>query len=159
MLLLLRPYRVGDFINAQGQSGSVEEIGIFFTKLRTSDNRIIYIPNSGISSSIVDNYSQPETRRVDWIVTISYGDDVDVARQAILEMLNADSRVLHAPAEPMVVVSNLGDSAVELKVRVWCANADYWTLFFDMNEKMYKELPKRGINFPFPQLDVHVKKD
>ena len=159
VLLLLRPYRVGDFINAQGQSGSVEEIGIFFTKLRTSDNRIIYIPNSGISSSIVDNYSQPETRRVDWIVTISYGDDVDVARQAILEMLNADSRVLHTPAEPMVVVSNLGDSAVELKVRVWCANADYWTLFFDMNEKMYKELPKRGINFPFPQLDVHVKKD
>ena len=159
VLLLLRPYRVGDYINAQGQSGSVEEIGIFFTKLRTVDNRIIYIPNSGISSSIVDNYSQPETRRVDWIVTISYGDDVDVAREAILEMLNADSRVMHTPAEPVVVVSNLGDSAVELKVRAWCANDDYWTLFFDMNETMYKELPKRGINFPFPQLDVHVKQN
>ena len=159
ILLLLRPYRVGDFICAQGQSGTVEEIGIFSTKLRTGDNRIIYVPNSGISTSIVDNYSQPELRRVDWTVTISYGDDVDVAREAILEMLGADARVLRTPAEPVVVVSNLGDSAVELKVRAWTANDNYWGLFFDMNELMYKELPKRGINFPFPQMDVHVKQN
>lgn len=159
ILLLLRPYRVGDFINAQGQSGTVEEIGIFSTKLRTGDNRIIYIPNNGISTSIVDNYSQPETRRVDWSVTISYGDDVDVAREVILDMLKADNRVLTTPAEPVVVLSELGDSAVVLKVRAWVATADYWGVYFDMNERMYKELPKHGINFPFPQLDVHVKQN
>lgn len=159
ILLLLRPYRIGDYITAQGQSGTVKNIGLFSTQLSTPDNRIIYVPNSAISTSIVDNYSQPTTRRVDWNISISYGDDVDVARKAILAMLSADKRVLTEPAEPMVVVAELANSAVILKARAWCANDDYWGLFWDINEKIYKQLPAEGIHFPFPQMDVHIKQN
>lgn len=159
IILLLRPYRVGDYITAQGQSGTVRAIGLFSTQLSTSDNRTIYVPNSSISTDIVDNYSQPTTRRVDWNITISYGDDIDVARQAILEILNSDSRVLTEPAAPMVVLKELGDSAVLLLVRCWVANQDYWNLYYEINEKIYKQLPLKGINFPFPQMDVHIKQD
>ena len=159
ILLLLRPYRVGDYITAQGQSGTVKNIGLFSTQLSTGDNRIIYVPNSAISTDIVDNYSQATKRRVDWNISIRYGDDIDVAREAILAMLAADKRTLKEPAEPIVAVKELDDSAVILLVRCWTANTDYWGLFWDMNEKMYKELPKKGINFPFPQLDVHIKQN
>ena len=159
ILLLLRPYRVGDFITAQGQSGTVREIGLFSTKISTPDNRIVYIPNSGISTSIIDNASQPDTRRVDWKIAIRYGDNIDIAREKIIEMLNADSRVLSEPAAPMVVVSELADSAVILTVRAWTANSEYWNLTFDINEKIYKELPKHGINFPYPKLDVTIKQN
>lgn len=159
ILLLLRPYRIGDFITAQGQSGTVKEIGLFSTRIHTSDNRVVYIPNSGISTSIVDNATQSDVRRIDWNVTISYGDSVEVAREQILALLAADARTLSQPATPIVVVAELGDSAVQLKVRAWTANENYWGLFFDMNEKMYNELPKHGINFPYPQLDVHIKQN
>lgn len=159
ILLLLRPYRIGDYITAQGQSGTVKSIGLFSTQLSTPDNRIIYVPNSAISTSIVDNYSQPTTRRVDWKVSISYGDDVDVARKEILAMLTADKRVLKEPAEPMVVLSELGNSAVILSVRAWAANDDYWTLYWEINERIYKELPQKGIHFAYPQMDVHIKQN
>lgn len=155
ILLLLRPYKVGDYIEAQGQSGTVASIGLFSTCLKTPDNQTIYVPNNAIATSIIDNYSQSETRRVDWTVTISYGDDVDVARREILAMLAADKRVLTETA-PVVLVSSLDESSVKLSVRAWVANSDYWGLYFDMNEKIYKELPSKGIHFPFPQLDVHV---
>lgn len=159
ILLLLRPYRIGDYITAQGQSGTVKSIGLFSTQLSTPDNRIIYVPNSAISTSIVDNYSQPTTRRVDWKVSISYGDDVDVARKEILAMLTADKRVLKEPAEPMVVLSELGNSAVILSVRAWAANDDYWALYWEINERIYKELPQKGIHFAYPQMDVHIKQN
>ena len=158
ILLLLRPYRIGDFITAQGQSGTVKAIGLFSTQLSTPDNRIIYVPNSAISSSIVDNYSQPTTRRVDWKVSISYGDDIDVVRKEILAMLAQDKRVLNDPA-PIVVLAELGNSAVILSVRAWAANADYWDLFWNINERIYKELPQKGIHFPYPQMDIHVKQN
>ncbi len=158
ILLLLRPYRIGDFITAQGQSGTVKAIGLFSTQLSTPDNRIIYVPNSAISSSIVDNYSQPTTRRVDWKVSISYGDDIDVVRKEILAMLTQDKRVLNDPA-PIVVLAELSNSAVILSVRAWAANADYWDLFWDINERIYKELPQKGIHFPYPQMDIHVKQN
>ena len=156
ILLLLRPYKVGDYIEAQGQSGTVESIGLFSTCLKTPDNQTIYVPNNAIATSIIDNYSQSDTRRVDWTLSISYGDDVDVARREILAMLMADKRVLTDTA-PVVYVKNLGESSVDLVIRAWVANADYWGLYFDMNEKMYKELPFKGINFPFPQMDVNIK--
>ena len=156
ILLILRPYKVGDYIEAQGQSGTVESIGLFSTCLKTPDNQTIYVPNNTISSSIIDNYSQSETRRVDWTLSISYGDDVDVARNAILEMLASDERILTDPAA-VVWVANLGESSVDLTIRAWVKNADYWGVKFTMNERMYKELPAKGINFPFPQLDVNVK--
>ena len=121
MILLMKPYRVGDFISAQGQSGTVREM-----------------------------------RRVDWTIGISYGDDVDAARRALLDLLAADSRVLTDPA-PVVWVAALADSSVNLSVRAWVKNADYWDVFFENNEKIYKLLPLKGISFPFPQMDVHVK--
>ena len=158
ILLLLRPYRIGDYITAQGQSGTVKSIGLFSTQLSTPDNRIIYVPNSAISTSIVDNYSQPATRRVDWKVSIAYGDDFDVARKEILAMLTADKRVLNDPA-PMVVIAERGNSAVVLSVRAWAANADYWNLLWDINERIYKELPQKGIHFAYPQMDVHIKQN
>ena len=157
VLLLLRPYKVGDYIESMGQSGTVESIGLFSTSLKTPDNQTIYVPNNSIATSIIDNYSQSETRRVDWVLSISYGDDVDVARREILAMLEADARVLKENA-PVVYVKTLNSSSVDLVIRAWVKNADYWGLYFDMNEKMYKELPSKGINFPFPQLDVNIKK-
>lgn len=158
VILLLRPYRVGDYITSQGQSGTVASIGLFLTKIHTTDNRTIYIPNNAISSSIVDNYTQSATRRLNWTLSISYGDDVDVARAEIMKMLEADARVLKSPA-PAVYVDALADSSVNLTVRAWVKTGDYWDVHFMMNEKMYKELPKHGIRFPFPQMDVHLSKE
>ena len=156
VLLILRPYKVGDYIESQGQAGTVESIGLFQTCLKTPDNQTIYVPNNSIATSIIDNYSQSETRRVDWTLSISYGDDVDVARREILAMLAEDKRVLTSTA-PVVFVSVLNSSSVDLSIRAWVANGDYWSLYFDMNERMYKELPQKGINFPFPQMDVNIK--
>lgn len=158
MILLLKPYRVGDYISAQGQSGTVKSIMLFSTQILTTDNQTIYIPNSSISSAIIDNYSAAETRRVEISVGISYGDDVDVAREAILALARADARILADPA-PVVYVTALADSSVNLSARLWVKNEDYWSVFFEMNEKVYKVLPQKGINFPFPQMDVHLKKD
>lgn len=158
MILLMKPYRVGDYISAQGQSGTVREIKLFSTVITTTDNQTIYIPNNSIATAIIDNYSTAELRRVDWTVGISYGDDVDTARSVILGMLNGDARILPDPA-PVVWVAALADSSVNLTIRVWTRNEDYWAVFFEYNERFYKELPKAGINFPFPQMDVHVKND
>jgi len=158
MILLLRPYRVGDFISAQGQSGTVEEIMLFSTKILTGDRQTIYIPNSVISTSIIDNYSHSDLRRVDIAVSISYGDDVDAAREAILELCRTDSRVLAEP-KAAVHVAALADSSVNLSLRAWVKNADYWDVFFSLNERIYKTLPAKGLHFPFPQLDVRITKD
>ena len=159
MILLMKPYRIGDYISAQGQSGTVREIKLFSTVITTVDNQTIYIPNNSIATAIIDNYSTADVRRVDWTVGISYGDDVDTARRTILGMLAADPRVLREPAEPVVWVSALADSSVNLTVRVWTKNTDFWDVFFEYNERFYKELPAAGINFPFPQMDVHVKNE
>ena len=158
VLLILRPYKVGDYIEAQGQAGTVESIGLFQTCLKTPDHQTIYVPNNSIATSIIDNYSQSENRRIEWILSISYGDDVDVARREILAMLAEDKRIL-TETPPVVYVKTLNSSSVDLSVRAWVANGDYWTVFFEMNERMYKELPAKGINFPFPQMDVHITKE
>lgn len=158
MILLMKPYRVGDFISAQGQSGTVRDIKLFSTVITTPDNQTIYVPNNSIATAIVDNYSTAELRRVDWTVSISYGDSIDAARKALLDILAADSRVLTDPA-PVVWVAALADSSVNLSVRAWVRNADYWDVFFRNNERFYNELSQHGINFPFPQMDVHMKKE
>lgn len=155
MILLLKPYRVGDYISAQGQSGTVKEIMLFSTCIETPDKQTIYIPNSSISTAIIDNYSVSDLRRADVSVSISYGDDVDVARAEIMALIKADSRILSEP-EPVVIVSALAESSVTLAVRMWVKNGDYWGVIGDMNERIYKTLPEKGIHFPFPQLDVHV---
>ena len=155
MILLLKPYRVGDFISAQGQSGTVKEIMLFSTCIETADKQTIYIPNSSISTAIINNHSVSDVRRADVIVSIAYGDDVDVARAAIMELIKADERILAEPA-PSVIVKELAESSVNLSVRMWVKNSNYWGVIGDMNERIYKVLPEKGIHFPFPQLDVHV---
>ncbi|MBP3682742.1 MAG: mechanosensitive ion channel family protein [Rikenellaceae bacterium] len=157
MILLLRPYRIGDYVEAQGQAGTIKEISLFNTVITTVDNKTIYVPNSSISTGIINNYSQAATRRVDWNITISYGDDVEVARRVLIEMMNSDKRVKQDPA-PVVYLTSLGDSAVNISARAWVDNADYWGVYFDLNERIYNELPKHGLHFPFPQLSVHVEK-
>lgn len=157
MILLLRPYRVGDYVEAQGQAGTIKEISLFNTIITTVDNKTIYVPNSSISTGIINNYSQAATRRVDWNITISYGDDVEVARRVLIEMISSDKRVKQDPA-PVVYLTSLGDSAVNISARAWVNNADYWGVFFDINERIYNELPKHGLNFPFPQISVHMEK-
>ena len=157
MILLLRPYRIGDYVEAQGQAGTIKEISLFNTVITTVDNKTIYVPNSSISTGIINNYSQAATRRVDWNITISYGDDVEVARRVLIEMMNSDKRVKQDPA-PVVYLTSLGDSAVNISARAWVDNADYWGVYFYLNERIYNELPKHGLNFPFPQLSVHVEK-
>ncbi len=232
LILLLKPYKIGDFIEAQGYSGTVREIQIFFTVITTGDNKSILIPNGGLSTGSVNNYSREAYRRVQWTVSISYGDDVNAARDAIFKLFEEDKRVMPltnetnpemqvvdgngketpeavdevtaetakeepAPVQtsrpgwfrsifgkkiteaeeailnlkknekgalivpapdysPAVLVNELGASSVDLQVRAWVKSADYWNVYFYYNELFYNELPKYGINFPFPQLDVHV---
>lgn len=157
MILLLRPYRIGDYIEAQGQAGTIKEISLFNTVITTVDNKIIYVPNSSISTGIINNYSQAATRRVDWNISISYGDDVEVARLVLMQMMTEDKRVKQDPA-PVVYLTSLGLDAVNISARAWVDNADYWGVFFELNERIYSELPKHGLHFPFPQLSVHIEK-
>lgn len=157
MILLFKPYKVGDYITAQGQSGTVTDIRIFSTQILTTDHQTIYIPNNSISTSIIDNFSQAEFRRVEWTVSVEYGTDADRVREVIMGLLRADKRVVSEPAEPVVYLSALGDSAVNFSARAWVRNADYWATFFEINELIYKTLPAEGIAFPFPQLDVTIK--
>ena len=225
LILLLKPYKVGDYIEAQGYAGTVSEIQIFHTLISTPDNKAIIIPNGGLSTSSINNWSRRDYRRVTWTVSISYGDSVEAARKAILEIFDSDPRVMkgkepdrnapgadvalvddktetdvakpeimpHKPGifyrlfhnkqkvrdaleqwrhsrnnvlaglvptidySPKVVVDQLADSSVNLSARAWVKTPDYWGVYYDLNERIYTELPKAsGISFPFPQMDVHV---
>lgn len=157
MILIFKPFKVGDYITAQGHSGSVREIQIFNTILKTPDNVTIIIPNGGLSTNSMTNYSVEAQRRVDWTFGIGYGDDVDKAKQVLNSLIVADERILKDPA-PFVAVSELADSSVNLVVRVWSKASDYWAIHFDMKEKVYKTFAKEGLNIPFPQMDVHIQK-
>ncbi len=155
MILIFKPFNVGDWIEAQGFSGTVDEIQIFNTILKSPDNRIIIIPNGGLSSGSMVNFSREETRRVDWTFGIGYGDDADRAREVLHTLIKADSRILSDP-EPFIAISALADSSVNFVVRAWVKAPDYWEVFFDMNENVYKTFGKEGLNIPFPQMDVHL---
>ncbi len=224
LILLLKPYRIGDYIEAQGYAGTVAEIQIFSTIINTPDNKQIIIPNGGLSTGSINNYSKEDYRRVDWTISISYGDDVDVAKKAISDILLSDDRVVkdfieddrerrktpvsraeeqaeeqkaeeQAEAKrsvwkrvfghrktmaeklderldkqlkktlsmlpktnraPFVALSTLNSSSIDITVRAWTRSEFYWGLYFEMNERFYKELPKHGLSFPFPQMDVHL---
>lgn len=159
MLLVFKPFKAGDFIEAQGFSGTVSEVNIVSTKLTTTDNRVIVLPNGSLSSGTINNISQNPIRRLEWKIGVEYGSNIDQTRKVILGILNADARVLHgkdAPDEPNVKLSGLLDSSVEIQARCWVRTDDYWDLLWEVNERIYKELPKNGIDFPFPQLDVHL---
>ena len=158
MILILRPYRVGDFIEAEGVSGTVASISLFNTVVLTGDKKTIYIPNNTISTSIINNYSTSTTRRCSWKVSVAYGDDYDQIREAMLSIIKRDGRALADPA-PYIRIDALADSAVVIEARAWVKNEDYWGLYDDVTEAFYKELPQHGANFPFPQLDVHLTKE
>lgn len=157
MILLLRPFRIGDYVQTQGVEGSIKEIKLFNTVINTVDNKLITLPNGPIVNNIINNFSAENRRRVDLSVSISYGDDYDVARQALLDMIAADERIEKDPA-PFVAIGSLGENAVNITIRVWAKSSDYWGIYHDLNEKIYKELPAKGIHFPFPQIQVHVDK-
>jgi small conductance mechanosensitive channel len=154
IILLFKPYKVGDWIESQGVSGTVKEIQIFHTILITGDNKVIYVPNGSLSSGVVVNYSDQQTRRVEWIVGIDYGEDYEKVQQVIKEILASDDRILLDPA-PFVALHALDASSVNVIVRVWVKSADYWGVYFNINKEIYATFNHKGINFPFPQLTVH----
>ena len=155
MLLIFRPFKVGDFVEAGGISATVTEIGIFDTTLNTGDNIRVTAPNSEIYGKVIKNYSYNDTRRIDMVIGISYDDDIQVAVDTIRRVLGGDSRVLQNP-EPLVAVSELGDSSVDLVVRPWCLRQDYSGLRFDLNRRLKEQLENCGCNLPYPQRDVHL---
>jgi len=155
LIVLFRPYRVGDFIEAAGINGSVEQVQILTTILKTGDNKQVIVPNGQIMDSIITNYSANDTRRVDMVVGVSYDDDLDKVRDTIKELIAAEDRILDEPA-CTIAVSALADSSVNFVVRPWVKTPDYWGVMFDLTEAIKKRFDKDGITFPFPQQDVHV---
>ena len=158
IILLFKPYKVGDLIESQGVIGVVSEIQILHTIITTADNKVIYIPNGSLSSGVVINYSNKDTRRVEWTVGVEYGEDYTKVEQTVRDILAADSRVLKTP-EPFIVLSALDASSVNVMIRVWVKSSDYWDVYFGINKKIYAVFNEKGIGFPFPQLTVHQAKD
>lgn len=154
IILLFKPFKVGDYVEAQNTGGTVREIQIFHTILTTPDNKTVYIPNGSLSSGVVTNYSRQETRRVDWTFGVDYGEDYDKVKQVIEIILACDARILSDPAT-FVALHTLADSSVNIVVRAWVKSPDYWDVYFNVNQSVYETFNAQGINFPFPQLTVH----
>ncbi|MDH3266110.1 MAG: mechanosensitive ion channel [Gammaproteobacteria bacterium] len=157
LIVLFRPYKVGDFVEAAGVAGSVVDVQILTTVLRTGDNKQVIVPNAQIMSSIITNYSANDTRRVDLVIGVSYGDDLDKVRSTLEGIIAADDRILDEPA-CTIAVSQLGASSVDFVVRPWVATSDYWAVLFDLTETIKKRFDQQGISIPFPQQDVHLYK-
>jgi small conductance mechanosensitive channel len=155
LVLLFKPFKVGDFIDAQGVAGTVAEIQIFSTIIKTADNKVIIVPNGAVSNGVITNFSKEATRRVDFVFGIGYGDDIKKAKEVIARLVDADERALKDPAAK-IVVSELADSSVNITCRVWVNAADYWGVKFDLTENVKLTFDAEGISFPFPQQDVHM---
>ena len=155
MIILFKPFRVGDFIEAAGTSGVVEEISIFSTLMRTGDNKQIIVPNGSVYGGNIINYSAKPTRRIDMVVGCGYGDDLRAVKAFLTILVESDERILRDPA-PVVAVSELGDSSVNFVVRPWVNSADYWAVLWELNERVKLGFDERGFNIPFPQQDVHI---
>lgn len=158
MILMVRPFRVGDFIEAQGQTGTVKAIQLTYTILNTPDNKTIYLPNGPVSTGIINNYSRERSRRVEWKFGIDYGNDFDYVRKTIQDLLDADPRI-KTNKPTLVVLNGMGDSSIEIMVRGWASQKDYWDVYFEMNEKVFKVFSEKGILIPYPQMDVHLYKE
>jgi small conductance mechanosensitive channel len=156
LILILKPFRVGDYISGAGHSGTVDQIQIFYTYLRTPQNQIITVPNGNLSNDPIINYTAEHARRLDQTYSIAYSDDIDKARGILLRLIEEDERISKEPA-PEVLVDNLGDNSVDLKIRVWSNIDVFWPLHWDMQEKVKKAFDEEGITIPFPQLDVHQR--
>lgn len=154
ILLLFKPYKVGDYIDAQGVSGTVKAIQIFHTILTTPDNKEIYVPNGSLSSGSITNYSKNDLRRVDMSIGVEYGTDVEKVRKTIQSIFDTDERILKDPA-PFVELAQLADSSINFTIRMWVENSNYWGVHFDMIRKIYEEFNRQNIGFPFPQIQIH----
>lgn len=149
MILLFKPFKVGDTILVQNQQGQVKEIQIFYTYLHTSDNKVIVLPNGPVANGNIVNFTKAGKRRVDWTIAISYGDDYVKAHELLVRFLKEDKRVLKDP-EPFVALGNLGPNSVNLTVRAWAKNDNFWPVYFDLNKRIYAEFEKEGLHFPPP---------
>ena len=158
MILLFRPYKIGDFIETTGQSGTVKEIQIFHTILTTGDNKTVFVPNGSISSGVLVNYSHQDMRRIEWTVGIEYGEDYERAKTEIAKILEADSRVLKTPAYT-IALGQLADSSVNITVRAWVKSSDFGDVTVDFNKVLYATFNEKCISFPYPQIVVHQAKD
>lgn len=158
IILVFKPFKVGDYIEGQNANGTVREIQIFHTILTTVDNKVIYVPNGALSSNAITNYNKQETRRAEWVFGVEYGEDFEKVKAVLQRIIDADPRILKDPA-PMIALGSLSASSVDIKVRAWAKTADYWDVYFDMNKIVYDTFNKEGIGFPFPQLTVHQAKD
>jgi len=156
--MIFRPFKVGDFVEAGGATGVVEEIGIFHTKMKTGDNRQIIIPNSNIIGGNITNFSAKDTRRIDLVIGVSYEDDLRKVKEELWNILNSDERILKDPP-PVVAVSELADSSVNFVVRPWVKSSDYWAVYFDLLERIKTRFDEVGITIPYPQMDIHLKKE
>ena len=157
IIIVTKPFKLGDFISSQGTDGTVKAVRLFHTEVLTPDNKVVFIPNSTLSSSLVTNFSHEELRRVEWTIGIEYDEDYQRVRQVILALLQQDQRILTTP-EPVIVLHKLNDSSVDILVRAWVASGDLWPVFWDFNERVYADFNAKGIGFPFPQLTVHQGK-
>lgn len=155
LILFLKPYKIGDFVEAQGYSGTVKEISLFSTLINTIDNKMVIIPNGSLSTGIINNYSKESTRRVEWIVGVAYGTDYDVIKELLGKIINENDQILK-DKEIFIALHTLADSSVNIVVRAWVNSDDYWSVYFNVNEQVYKRLNEAGINIPFPQMDVHL---
>ncbi|MCL4142089.1 UNVERIFIED_CONTAM: hypothetical protein GTU68_046684 [Idotea baltica] len=156
MILLFKPFKLGDVIEAKGFTGTVKDIQLFQTILRPLDNRTVVIPNSSLYNGPIVNFSTEKTRKLNLTYGIAYGDDADKAKEVILQMFKEDERVLNEPDEPFVAILSLGDSSVNFTARAWVKGSDFWPVTFDMNKKVYQTFKQHGLNIPFPQMDVHL---
>ena len=160
MILAFRPFKSGDYIQYEEFEGTVTEVNIVSTKLTTADNRTIIIPNGALSNGTINNFSHNKVRRVEWLIDVEYGTDVEKTKVLLQDLLDDDARILTketgAPADPFVGLSNLAASSVQIVAKVWVNKADYWPVKFDMNEKIYREFPKNGINFPYQKIDINI---
>ncbi len=161
MILLFKPFKAGDYIEAQGFSGIVSEVNIVSTKLRTFDNKTIILPNGALSNGNIKNYFERKVNRLEWLVDVDYSTDNETAKKVMMGILKSDPRILNATidgaSDPFVALNALKDSSVEYIMKGWVRTADYWNVMYDINEAIFTELPKNGISFPFPQMDVHMK--
>jgi len=158
IMLFLKPFKVDDYIECQGVQGTVQGMQIFHTILKTPENKVIYVPNGALSSGTITNYTKQDIRRLDWVFGVEYGQDFAKAEKVIMQVINGDERIKKDPA-PYVAIDSLADSSVNILVRVWAANEDWWDVHFDMNKKVYEAFNKEGIEFPFPQITVHKAED
>jgi len=158
MILLFRPYKIGDYIQAQNQEGTVKSIQIFSTILVTSDNRTIYVPNGGLSNNVIVNFNNQDSRRIEWTINTAYGSNYDETKAVIRNILSSDKRIQSEPA-PYIALKALNPNSVDVLIRAWAKRSDYWDVYFNINEQIYKVFTDKGIDMPFPQMTVHLAED